>query len=244
MNRLNEKVDAKYLPKLMLHYGFRLFTKADKRFNVNILNIRSRETKAGKFDDVQVVFWFWEGKLEWKKYDVTTDPGIPYLLRPMHRYGAAVVAPGQYTDVWRLGKHRGKYDALVQTSKISVFRDNDKDNTVKTSTLHDAKVRSSRDMLSASRGYMTSRDANHFDRHLVYRGLFGINCHRASKYGLVERVGKYSAGCCVHHDPEGYKEFIKICKESAINFSNSFTATWITEKDYDEYINTLINTVN
>lgn len=211
MNRLNEKINVDHLPKLILSHGLDLFSRHDKRFNLNIINIRSRETKAGKFDDVQVVFWFWKGKLEWKKYDVTTDPGVPYLLKPLNKAGAAIVKPGQYLGVWQIGKHKGKYDALVQSRSISVMRDNNRD----------YRIDSRPDF------YMT--------------GMYGINCHRASKYGLAERVGWYSAGCCVHQDPQMYEQFIKICKEAAMNWGNSFTATWLTERDYDYYVNSIKN---
>ena len=38
---------------------------------------------------------------------------------------AAVVANRQYKGLWALGKHKGKYEALVQVSEVAVHRDND-----------------------------------------------------------------------------------------------------------------------
>lgn len=43
--------------------------------------------------------------------------------------------PGQYRGVWKIGKHRGLYEALVQTGgPISVYRDNNKNTNLDMST--------------------------------------------------------------------------------------------------------------
>lgn len=217
MNRLTQKINPRELVGLLDNHGFSVFTNSHKRYNLNIVNIRSSETKAGKFDDLQVIFWFYNKKFEYKTFVVTTDPGVPYLLKPINWKGAAIVAPGQYKDVWKLGKHKGKYLALIQNKSIEVFRDNNKDDNLDSLSLYELN-------LNPQYGFMLDE------------GMFGINCHKASNYGLAERVGYYSAGCVVHQDSKKYDVFIKICEEAAMNYGNSFTATWITEKDYDNYI--------
>jgi len=37
--------------------------------------------------------------------------------------------PGQYVDAYQLGLHKGQYEALVQRKPVTVYRDNDKDET-------------------------------------------------------------------------------------------------------------------
>jgi len=216
MNQLMTKINPRNLIGLLYKNDLVVFTDNRKRYNLNIVNIRSSENKSGNFDDVQVVFWFYNKKFEYKVFPVTTDPGVPYLLKPINWKGTAIVAPGQYRQVWRLGKHKGKYLALVQNNYIEVFRDNNRNEII--------------DSLSLEELNSNPRLGFNLDE-----GFFGINCHRASKYGLAERVGYYSAGCVVHQDPKLYDVFIKICEEAAKNYGNSFTATWITERDYDLY---------
>ena len=206
MNQLSNKVTASNLIKVLAANHFKVFVDSSKNFNLNIVNIRSNNKEAGKFDDTQVVFWFYNKVLNKMIFDVTVDPGIPYLLKPIMPKGTAIVVPGQYINVWQLGKHKGKYDALVQINNITIVRDNNKDMLL---------------------------DINSDFRDT---GLFGINCHRASSFGIEEFVGVYSAGCVVHKDPVQYNKLIKVCKESAINWSNIFTATWISESDYDKII--------
>lgn len=71
------------------------------------------------------------GKERLKFWVITTDPGTYWLNHPMSGLGTAVLKPGQWSDCWSLGFHQNKPDhpAFVQTGKITVYRDNDKDNT-------------------------------------------------------------------------------------------------------------------
>lgn len=71
------------------------------------------------------------GKERLKVYTITTDPGTYWLLHPLNSKGAAVLKPGQWENCWSMGYHKNKHDhpALVQISKVSVYRDGDKDKT-------------------------------------------------------------------------------------------------------------------
>lgn len=229
---LKSKVTARGLVKVLTRNGFKVFTDDSKPFNLNIVNIRSNNLKAGKFDDLQVVFWMYEHKIKFLKFDVTVDPGVPYLLKPLNKKGAAIVVPGQYRGVWMLGKHKGKYDALIQVKDLLVFRDNNRDGFIISKTLKDINGSNLFNNAALNRsGELGFRD------YIIYKGTFGINCHRASSIGIVERVGYYSAGCVVHQDPKEYLRFIDLCKKSSIIWGDSFSATWITESDYDDIIN-------
>ncbi len=70
------------------------------------------------------------GKERLKFWTITCDPGTYWLNNPMSTLGTAVLKPGQWVDCWALGLHQNKADhpALVQVNKITVYRDNDKDN--------------------------------------------------------------------------------------------------------------------
>jgi hypothetical protein len=66
-------------------------------------------------------------------------------------HGTAVLCPGQHVSSWAIGKHRGKYDALVQIKPVRVFRDSNKDDII--------------DMIP----------------NTVREGLYGINIHRSGR---------------------------------------------------------------
>ncbi len=57
----------------------------------------------------------------------TTNPGLYWMQKVVNAKGAAVLKPGQYLNTWKLGKHKGVYEALVQSLPVTVYRDNDKD---------------------------------------------------------------------------------------------------------------------
>ena len=49
----------------------------------------------------------------------------------MNVAGTAIMKEGQYRGAYKIGKHRGKYDALVQTGgRVTVWRDNNRDSTL------------------------------------------------------------------------------------------------------------------
>lgn len=64
------------------------------------------------------------------------------------------------------------------------------------------------------------------------KGMFGINCHRASRYRNSKNVDKWSAGCQVFQDPLHFKFFLTLCQFSCNIYGNSFTYTLLTEDDF------------
>jgi len=171
-------------------------------YHLNIFGIRTKTQAPNKFDDY--LFCVYQVSGEWiqHRWNITTDPGTYWLHHPMNDLGTAcVVADRQYKGVWQLGKHRGKYKALVQSgNKIAVHRDNNKDNKINFDTI-------------------------------IEEGYFGINCHRATtaKGGSVN-VNKWSAGCQVFQDPDDFKKFIDLCvKQRERNVGSKFTYTLLNE---------------
>ena len=128
--------------------GYKVFTDGD--YNLNITGIRSPERVANAFDDRLCVTYKLNDMWNTETFEITTDPGSPYLLKPINNYGCAILAPGQWRGCYSIGKHRGQYLALVQSGKVKVFRDNDRDNIL--------------DM----------------DPETIQEGYFGINIHKRS----------------------------------------------------------------
>lgn len=133
---------------VMAAKGYKIFTGAEP----NIVGIRNAVRNSNEFDDTCFTWWQENGKEVVHQYTITTHPGYYYLLKPIAgTKGAAIVVPGQYKDLWRLGMHRKKQFALCQVGPIKVYRDNNKD---------------------------TKQD---YDPKTIETGYFGINGHRASE---------------------------------------------------------------
>lgn len=143
------------------------------------------------------------GKETLRIFPNTTNPGVYWLNNPMSKLGTAVLKPNQWVDCWSLGFHQQKTDhrALVQTGKVTVYRDNNKDNKYQ------------------------------LDESKVETGLFGINIHGASKSGSTLKVSKYSAGCQVFSNWIHKEEVMNICEKFKTVTKNKFTYTLLDEKD-------------
>lgn len=99
----------------------------EHRYNLNIVGFRNKLSRADYFDDTIGVFYQEAGKWIVHFFEGTTLPGKPHLLKPVNAKGAAILAPGQYKDAYKLGLHKCKYEALVQRESVKVFRDTNKD---------------------------------------------------------------------------------------------------------------------
>lgn len=147
---------------------------------LNIVAIRDLDN-PDEWNDTLIYFYFDNKKSTHIKYvtEFTTDPGLKYLKSPMNASGTAIVVEGWYRKLWKLGKHKGKYDALVQNTPIKIYRDYNKDSKLDT------------------------------DPNSIETGIFGINLHHASQYNSAEEVGAWSAGCLVIRDFDDWLDFMK-----------------------------------
>ena len=105
---------------VMRSHGYTV-SRNPRGLDVNIVGIRSSSRTAGKFDDWITLFWMDSGTNDWvfHCFAATTDPSARYMkmpLRAVRRKGTAVLKPGQYRGAYRVGKHRGRYTALVLLS--------------------------------------------------------------------------------------------------------------------------------
>lgn len=186
-------------------------------YNLNIIGVRRETSKSNEFDDLLLVAYR-DDRSAWqlKEYKITTDPGKPWLLKPMDPAGTAVMVPGQYAGAYAIGLHgrsfaSGPYKALEQVAPIAYVRDGNKDEKIDVSLY--------RDPAKAAKA--------------IFWGILKTNIHRASKWAPVRTVETYSAGCQVFQDPKAFEEFLALCERSRANFKkNSFTYTLLEERDF------------
>lgn len=155
------------------------FEQVAKRNGIEVyrdgrLNFWGIRTPQGEFNDFFKV-WYYDGKkiVDLPLFKGTTEPGKSWLQNVLgNPKGTAVLIHNrQYKDCWMIGKHKGKYEALVQSdkSKFTVWRDNNKDG-----------------------------DADYSAEE--YYDVGGLNFH-STKLGYSSNwIGNFSAGCQVAWD--------------------------------------------
>jgi hypothetical protein len=195
------------LPEVLVHLkslGHKVVWKGD--YHLNLFGIRNPNSKANSFDDIlgcaytEGGFWrvhYWPG---------TTDPGTYYLMDKSKWYGdagVAILAEGQYLDVWKIDLHGGKYEALCQRNgAVRIYRDNDLDNVL---DYDPATIRET----SSS----------------------GINLHASSSdpYNATSTktaVEAWSAGCQVHATTAGFREMMELARKQVDKLGlDTFTYT-------------------
>ena len=190
----------KAIIKAMQVKGYAVFENDSKPFNLNYVGIRDISS-VDQFNDLLILFWKRNGNWSSFTRKGTTDPGRYYLNNPLNVQGTAILKEGQMRGAFKLGKHQGKYEALVQRKPITVIRDFDKDSQLD------------------------------IDSGREETGMFGINHHRANAKNESSIVGRWSAGCQVTADPHEYDAFISICKESFESHGNAITYTLLNVND-------------
>ena len=175
--------------------GYKLFVRP---YELNIVGIRSKNTKANRFDDELHVFYKVKPlKWEYHVFKVTTDPGTYWLENPIEPKGTAILAQGQYLNAYHIGMHQGKYKALVQQKPVNVIRDYDRNAWL--------------DFLNGNKE----------------SGLFGINIHRAMAMGNTKYIDRFSAGCQVFENATDFQHFLQLCDKHSGLYGNQFTYTLI-----------------
>jgi hypothetical protein len=181
------------IKEYMTGKGYRVFQRP---FELNIVGIRSASNIENAFDDTINIFYVDNsGTWQYKSYAATTDPGIPYLKKPINQNGTAILKPGQYIGSHAIGMHRGLYLALVQRAPVIVIRDYNNDGKL---------------------DYNSSREE---------KGMFGINIHRAQEKGTTKYIEGFSAGCQVFANAEDFQQFLQLCKTHKGLYGNVFTYT-------------------
>jgi len=188
---------------------YKFFDTPDRKLNLNIIGVRRDNQGSNTFDDFLLVMYREEELMINHRWQATTDPGKYWLLNPMNPKGTAILVPGQYRGTWQLGKHQGKYEALVQRKPVKVYRDNNKDEAINYNNI----------------------------TTLVDEGYFGINIHRSNPYDQSYVINKWSAGCQVFKKIDDFNIFMGLCRDSAKIYGPKFTYTLIDEKDLRKHLN-------
>ena len=201
-NALSRKVMNADIPSIIRHKGHAFFTNG--LYNLNIIGVRKDNNKkvTNLYDDILLVMYKTTRGWQKKLYNITTEPGEYYMRKKLlNQKGTAILVPGQYRSTWEIGKHNGKYKALVQCKPVKVYRDGNKD------MIYDMYPETIND------------------------GLFGINIHRSNESYTRKTIDMYSAGCQVFSNPDDFQSFLSLCDEQAKRYGNKFTYTLIDEKD-------------
>lgn len=174
-------------------------------YNINIVGIRNGSTNnevTNKFDDlITVTYKDRNGRWNFREYPATTDPGTHWEQNLLNAKGVAILKEGQYRGSHMIGLHQDTYEALKQKTPLSVYRDKNKDGDF--------------DLLEEN----------------IQEGIFGINIHRATKWGTSNEIGRWSAGCQVIANNEDFEEFMSLARKSSQLYGNSFTYTLINSND-------------
>jgi len=186
--------------------GYKWFhDNGNKGYDVNIVGVRNSTTKGrvtNAFDDKMTISYKCEeGYWHFHEYDCTTDPGTHWVKNILNPDGVAILKPGQYRGSHKIRLHQGKYEALGQKKPVTVYRDNNLNETY--------------DYDNATTG--------------VY-GI-NIHRATAKSSGKSTRVDKWSAGCQVIARNSDWHEFLNICKKARDIHGNSFSYTLLESKD-------------
>lgn len=177
----------------------------------NLVGIRNRLSTKKKFVNrfTDVVFLMSPQREKKVKYfPATTVPGPFYLINPFRNYyiatgskdvvnpkGLAIVQPGVYK--FKIGKHRGQYEALLQSENIKLQRFQPIDDPAK----------------ATFDTYSPGKEEN---------GKYGINIHRGLRSGDTPTIDSYSAGCIVLKNSSDLREILgdmKSKNQQNINFA-------------------------
>ena len=232
----NQYLNINNYKAIAIKEGFEIFEADYKDCNINIWGVRSKNRIAGTFDDLMIVFWKYNGVWHQETFKITTDPSDISLINTTHKLGCAIVKKGQYKGIWKLDFHKDRKDhpALRQVKEITVYRDFNKNDVLDIPDVKSLKP-SRINTYNYQGGIVKDYYSNSILIYREHRGIFGINCHRASMYQLLQRVGLYSEGCQVHQSYSKYtKEFLPIIKEAVEKWGNKFSYTLINEEDFYE----------
>lgn len=102
--------------------------------NLNIIGVRNKAVGnkiTNKFDDTLYLAYKVGGNWLLKEYIITTDPGTYYMkMKLLNEKGCAILAEGQYLNIYAIRLHQGKYLSVCQTyGAVKLFRDGNKNDT-------------------------------------------------------------------------------------------------------------------
>ena len=189
--------------------GYKFFNSSSL-FDVNIIGVRSANPNPDLFDDSLLLIYNDATGPQVKIYDITTHPGLYYLLNPEPgTTGTGILVPGQYPKAFGLGNHTShlmggvvdSYTCLTQIVPLPVYRDNVKDGKL------------------------------YYDPATIQKGMFAVQIHRAMPNVVSTNVRNWSAACQVFTDPAQFAEFMAVIQKSVALYGDGFTYTLIGQNE-------------
>jgi len=171
--------------------GHAVFTSGT--YNLNIIGIRSKKNIPDAFDDWLVVAYRDESGWVERWWPITTEPGLYYLQNKSKWFGpegVAVLVEGQYSGVYKIDLHAGKYEALCQRNgAVKLYKDSNLDAVID----YDPKT-------------------------IKESSVSGINIHASNSTpydgdSTSVKVGPWSAGCQVFASEKDFREFMSLCRK-------------------------------
>jgi len=131
-------------------------------------------------------------------YPGTTEPSVYWTMDKAERNAAGTfhLSLGYHKDIWCIGTHKG-YEAMVNDYKYC------------------KPTRGWRDA-----NYNFTNDASDVE----VCDYFGINFHRMHPISIVNKIGKYSAGCQVFQKPADFNSVLSTIKKSKM-YTNTKSKT-------------------
>lgn len=173
--------------------GYPFYTKP---FDLNLYGIRSPDPLVDEFNDILgVAYTDHFGNLINLEHKGTTKPGLYWLKNKLGSLnGTFILKPGHYKACFTLGKHKGEYEALVQSDKAQFVGWRDKD----------------------SDGQLDYSGPD-------YQDVAGLNMHTESLITQTEKVGAYSAGCQVRQFDYEHFMVMNLCKMQMLYHGKYFS---------------------
>lgn len=192
------RLDYARLKRVNEKLGYPFFDDGD--YDMNIIGIRTDDSRSDLFNDWICLAFRQNDHEQLLVFSATTDPGVYWREHPMNVNGTAILKQGHHSSMFRLGKHRGRYPALIQDAPCTVYRDAN----------HDAAL-------------------DNYKGIPQERGRFGINLHRATAHGTSNEVGRWSAGCQVIADSADFNLFMEVLRRATVRWGDRFSYTLLTE---------------
>jgi hypothetical protein len=180
--------------------GFVIFDSKD--YDLNIVGFRKLGDPDGfnQFNDRICIIYKRNQKWIVEEGAATTDPGRYWLTKPDYKPCAIYYHPQQARGAYRLGLHRGKYEALRQVKPAKFWRDGNKDEHLN----YEGEIYND----------------------LIYMNIHKSSSRgHGSTY-----VDRYSAGCQVWQDSKDHERMVELCYLQIKNTGyESFTYTLLSE---------------
>lgn len=187
---------------VMSDKGHTIFQGDKSPYNLNYVGIRDI---GGQWNDQFNLLWKYKGVWSCVSWMGTTDPGAFYLKKPLNVKGTAIIPEGQHRGLYKLGKHRGRYECLVPARELGVWR--------------------------IPKGW----DYNDIDKLAdlaLDMGWHGTNSHHAHTEFEVSKIGRYSAGCQVTLNYMEYMMALYLWKQ-ALKQWGTLSYTILNIKDFN-----------